>query len=140
MAERGGILLVSCYERGHQPLALASPLAFLERAGLAAEALDISVEPFDAGQAAGAGPGAVSVPRPPALRLGVRVAEEIRRRNPGCHICFYGLYAALNAEYLLAHCGDSVIGGEFESALVALAEALVAGRPGAVEGVHLRGH
>jgi radical SAM superfamily enzyme YgiQ (UPF0313 family) len=134
------ILLVSCYELGHQPLAVASPLAFLERAGLAAEALDISVEQFDAGKAAGAGLVAISVPMHTALRLGVRVATLIRRINPGCHICFYGLYASLNAEYLLAHCGDSVIGGEFESALVALAEALAAGRPGAVEGVHLRGH
>jgi radical SAM superfamily enzyme YgiQ (UPF0313 family) len=134
------ILLVSCYELGHQPLAVASPLAFLERAGFAAEALDISVEQFDAGKAAGAGLVAISVPMHTALRLGVRAAEEIRRINPGCHICFYGLYASLNAEYLLAHCGDSVIGGEFESALVALVEALAAGRPGAVEGVHLRGH
>jgi radical SAM superfamily enzyme YgiQ (UPF0313 family) len=134
------ILLVSCYELGHQPLAVASPLAFLERAGLAAEALDISVEQFDAGKAAGAGLVAISVPMHTALRLGVRVATLIRRINPGCHICFYGLYASLNAEYLLEHCGDSVIGGEFESALVALAEALAAGRPGAVEGVHVRGH
>ena len=134
------ILLVSCYELGHQPLAVASPLAFLERAGFAAEALDISVEQFDADKAADAGLVAISVPMHTALRLGVRVAEEIRRINPGCHICFYGLYASLNAEYLLGHCGDSVIGGEFESALVALAAALAAGRPGAVEGVHLRGH
>ena len=134
------ILLVSCYELGHQPLAVASPLAFLERAALKAEALDISVEQFDAGKAAGAGLVAISVPMHTALRLGVRVAEEIRRVNPACHICFYGLYASLNAEYLLGHSGDSVIGGEFESALVALAEALAAGRPGAIEGVHLRGH
>jgi radical SAM superfamily enzyme YgiQ (UPF0313 family) len=134
------ILLVSCYELGHQPLAVASPLAFLERAGFAAEALDISVEEFDAEKAARAGLVAISVPMHTALRLGVRVATLIRRINPGCHICFYGLYASLNAEYLLEHCGDSVIGGEFESALVALAEALAAGRPGAVEGVHVRGH
>ena len=134
------ILLVSCYELGHQPLALASPLAFLERAGFTADTLDISVEQFDAGKAAGAGLVAISVPMHTALRLGVRVAEEIRRMNPGAHICFYGLYASLNAEYLLAHCGDSVIGGEFESALAWLAAALAAGRPGAVQGVHLRDH
>ena len=132
------ILLVSCYELGHQPLALASPLAFLERAGFAAEALDISVEPFDDGKAARAELVAISVPMHTALRLGVRVASAIRRINPGCHVCFYGLYASLNAEYLLEHCGDSVISGEFESALVALAEALAAGRPGMVEGVRLR--
>src|SRR6266436_831478 len=139
MAERGDILLVSCYELGHQPLALASPIAFLERVGFAPEALDISVEPFDASKAARARFVAISVPMHTALRLGVRVAEQIRQINPACHICFYGLYASLNADYLLAHCGDSVIGGEFESALVALAQALEAGRPEAVGGVHVRG-
>jgi radical SAM superfamily enzyme YgiQ (UPF0313 family) len=134
------ILLVSCYELGHQPLAVASPLAFLVRAGFTADALDISVEQLDAGKAARAELVAISVPMHTALRLGVRVASLIRRINPRSHICFYGLYASLNADYLLEHCGDSVIGGEFESALVALAEALAAGRPGAVDGVHLRGH
>jgi radical SAM superfamily enzyme YgiQ (UPF0313 family) len=135
-----GILLVSCYELGHQPLALASPLAFLARAGHAAEALDISVEQFDVAKVTRARFVAISVPMHTALRLGVRVAEQIRRVNPGCHICFYGLYASLNADYLLEHCGDSVIGGEYESALVALVEAVEAGRSGPVDGVHLRGH
>jgi hypothetical protein len=37
-----------------------------------------------------------------ALRLGGRAAEEVRRINPRCHICFYGLYASLNADYLLS--------------------------------------
>lgn len=138
--ETGTILLVSCYELGHQPLALASPLAFLERAGHAAEALDISVEPFEATRFARARLVAISVPMHTALRLGVRVAEQIRRVNPGCHVCFYGLYASLNADYLLEHCGDSVIGGEYESALVALVEAVDAGRSGPLDGVRQRGH
>lgn len=140
LREPGAIVLVSCYELGHQPLALASPLGFLERAGFAPDALDISVAEFDAGKVARARVVGISVPMHTALRLGVRVAAEVRRINPGCHICFYGLYASLNAEYLLAHEADSVIGGEFESALVGLVEALEAGRPGPTEGVHLRGH
>jgi len=135
-----GILLVSCYELGHQPLALASPLAFLERAGHAAEALDISVEPFESGRFVRARFVAISVPMHTALRLGVRVAEQIRRVNPGCHICFYGLYASLNADYLLEHCGDSAIGGEYEAALVALVESLEAGYSGPLEGVQQRRH
>jgi len=45
-----------------------------------------------------------------ALRLGVRVAEEVRRINPRSHICFYGLYASLNADYLPGTVADSVIG------------------------------
>src|SRR5712691_11943655 len=106
--EPGAILLVSCYELGHQPLALASPLGFLERAGYSPDALDISVERLDAGKVARARFVGISVPMHTALRLGVRVAAEVRRVNPGCHICFYGLYASLNAQYLLAHGGDSV--------------------------------
>ncbi|MBI4590178.1 MAG: radical SAM protein [Candidatus Rokubacteria bacterium] len=140
LRERGATLLISCYELGHQPLALASPLGFLERAGYFPDALDISVEEFDAGKVGSARFVGISVPMHTALRLGVRVAERVRQINPGCHICFYGLYASLNAGYLLANSGDSVIGGEFESTLVALVEALEAGRSGPVEGVHLRGH
>ncbi|MCC6316030.1 MAG: radical SAM protein, partial [Thermomicrobiales bacterium] len=59
-----------------------------------------------------------------ALRLGVAVAQRVRQVNPAAHICFYGLYATLNADHLLNGPGDSVISGEFEAPLVALAEAL----------------
>lgn len=131
----GAILLVSCYELGHQPLGIASPLSFLERAGIRPDALDISVERFDLEKAKRARFVSISVPMHTALRLGVRVAERVREINPRCHICFYGLYASLNADYLLKHCADSVIGGEFEESLVALVESLASGAIGAVEGV-----
>jgi hypothetical protein len=35
LRESGAVLLVSCYELGHQPLGIAWPKAFLERAGYA---------------------------------------------------------------------------------------------------------
>ena len=135
----GSILLISCYELGHQPLGIASPLAFLERAGYAPDALDISVERLDVEKVARAHFVGVSVPMHTALRLGVQVAERVRQINPGCHICLYGLYASLNADYLLDHIADSVIGGEFETPLVSLVQALEAGRSAAVEGVWRRG-
>ena len=47
MREAGDILLVACYELGHQPLAVAWPAAFFERAGYAPAVLDLSVEPFE---------------------------------------------------------------------------------------------
>jgi len=135
----GAILLISCYELGHQPLGIASPLGSLEHAGYAPEGLDISVERFDPAKVAQARFVGISVPMHTALRLGVRVAERVRAINPGCHICFYGLYASLNAEYLLEQGADSVIGGEFETPLVALVEALEMGRVDGVEGVSRRG-
>jgi radical SAM superfamily enzyme YgiQ (UPF0313 family) len=122
--QRGDILLIACYELGHQPLALAWPVAFLERAGYAPAVMDLSVEPFDAEKVDRARLIAISVPMHTALRLGVGVAERVRTVNPSAHICFYGLYAALNADYLLAHGADSAIGGETEAALVELAQRL----------------
>src|SRR5213593_1685859 len=122
--EPGSILLISCYELGHQPLAAASPLGFLERAGFAADVLDISVDPFDASKVKRARFVGISVPMHTALRLGVRVAERVREINPGAIVCLYGLYAALNADYLLEHGVDYCIGGECETPLVELVESI----------------
>jgi radical SAM superfamily enzyme YgiQ (UPF0313 family) len=119
MNEQDGVLLISCYELGHQPFGIAMPLAFLKRAGYNAEAIDLSVQSFDYEKASRARFAGISVPMHTALRLGVRVAEQIRAVNPDCHICFYGLYAILNSDYLLSSVADSVIGGEFEQELAA---------------------
>ncbi len=123
----GAILLLSCYELGHQPMGLAMPLAFLERAGYAPRALDLAVERFDPELVAGARLVGISVPMHTALRLGVRAARRVREVNPRAHVCFFGLYAQLNAHWLLAAVADSVLGSEAESALVELVRALERG-------------
>ena len=135
----GSTLLISCYELGHQPLGVALPLGFLGRAGFEPAVMDIAVEDFDETKTKQARFVGISVPMHTALRLGVRVAQRIRQSDPNCHICFYGLYAALNAVYLLEHGADSCIGGEYEKPLVALVEALDAGSTRDVEGVICRG-
>ncbi len=124
---RGGVLLISCYELGHQPLNLASPMAHLRAAGFHPVAVDTSIEALDDETIREAGFVAISVPMHTALRLGSRIAERIRAINPVAHITFYGLYATLNADYLLRSHGDSVIGGEYEEALTALAIAVSSG-------------
>jgi radical SAM superfamily enzyme YgiQ (UPF0313 family) len=136
----GRILLVSCYELGHQPVSLAAPLAVLRQAGFAPAAVDAAVETVEDAAIGAAGLVAIAVPMHTALRLGVAVAERVRAVNPDAHICFYGLYATLNADHLLAGPGDSVISGEFEGALLGLAEALDRGAPaGSVAGVGVAG-
>jgi radical SAM superfamily enzyme YgiQ (UPF0313 family) len=124
--EPGAILLVACYELGHQPLAVAWPAAFLEREGYRPAVMDVSVEPFDAERVRRAKVALISVPMHTALRLGVTVAERVRAVNPACHVTFFGLYATLNAEYLLAGPADSVLSGEVEAALVGLIRKLEA--------------
>jgi radical SAM superfamily enzyme YgiQ (UPF0313 family) len=125
--EPGAILLIACYELGHQPLAVAWPAAFLEARGYAPAIMDVSVEPFDAERVRRARVVAISVPMHTALRLGSTVARRVREVNPDCHVCFFGLYAALNAEHLLAHDADSVLGGEIEEGLAALVQQLEGG-------------
>jgi radical SAM superfamily enzyme YgiQ (UPF0313 family) len=59
------------------------------------------------------------------LRLGTLVARRVRALNARAHVSFFGLYAALNAPYLLsAGAGDSAIAGEFGTPLLALARTL----------------
>jgi radical SAM superfamily enzyme YgiQ (UPF0313 family) len=131
----GAILLISCYELGHQPTGLASPLGFLERAGYTPDVMDIAVESLAVDKATRAEFVGICVPMHTALRLGVHVATHIRRINPTCHICFYGLYASLNAEYLLEHHADSIIGPEYEMPLVKLVDSLADGAHLEIAGV-----
>jgi len=125
MRQPGSILLVSCYELGHQPFAISSPVGLLERAGFLPDVLDLSVTAFHREKIQRAKFIGLSVPMHTALRLAVRAAKQIREINPTCHICFYGIYASLNSNYLLEHFADSVIGGEFEEPLLKLIESLI---------------
>jgi radical SAM superfamily enzyme YgiQ (UPF0313 family) len=122
----GEILVVSCYELGHQPVAAATALAELRRSGFEPAVLDVSVEDLDEEALRRARFVAVSVPMHTALRLGVRIAEKA---PAAAHVCFFGIYAELNASHLLARHADSVIGAESDGPLRALLEALEAGRP-----------
>lgn len=128
------ILLLACYELGHQPLSLAWPAAFLRDGDYDVTLCDLSVEPLDRGAVRQADFVGVAVPMHTAMRLGVEAARQVRSLNPQVHVCFYGLYAWLNADYLLAPengrgpLADSVIAGEYEAPLKALVEALSEGQ------------
>jgi hypothetical protein len=145
MNDTPDVLLLSCYELGHQPVSLGWPLAALGEAGLAASAVDLSVDDFPADAVRSARLIAIAAPMHTALRLGVDAARRVRALNPQAHITFYGLYAWLNGDYLLhtngeAAVADSVIAGEYEGPLIALARALNEGRAAAeVAGVSIAG-
>lgn len=129
------IVLISGYELGHQPLGLASPAAHLLAAGHEVVCLDLSIQRLHRRAIREADLVGISIPMHTAIRLGVRYAERVRALNERCHLCFYGLYASLNEEYLLSIGADSVIGGEFEQPLVDLVTHLAANQGGAMEGV-----
>ncbi|HEX9069358.1 MAG TPA: CUAEP/CCAEP-tail radical SAM protein [Ktedonobacterales bacterium] len=138
MRDPGGVLLVACYELGHQPLSLASPLAMLRARGFRPAVVDASLDAVDDDVLRAARLVAIATPMHTALRVGVGVAERARAVNPAAHICFYGLYAHLNADYLLREWADSLISGEYEEALCGLAAALDRGDSQPPPGVRTR--
>jgi radical SAM superfamily enzyme YgiQ (UPF0313 family) len=139
LREPGAVLFISCYELGHQPLSVASPLALLHDAGYSAAALDLAIGSLDPAAVARARFVAIAVPMHTALRLGARAAERVRSLNTECHVCLYGLYATLNAEALLARGADSIIGGEVEEPLLGLVRSLESGGAAPVPGVRQSG-
>jgi len=133
-------LLISAYELGHQPLGLASSAAHLLARGFAVRCLDLSVETLDEESVRRADAIGISIPMHTATRIGLRVADRVRALNPAAPVAFYGLYASLNAEILLARGATAVIGGEFEEPLADWCEAVRDGDPGrAVPGVSVPG-
>jgi radical SAM superfamily enzyme YgiQ (UPF0313 family) len=116
------IVLVSTYELGHQPFGLASPQAWLLRAGHEVTSVDLSKTKLSEELIREAGAVAFSLPMHTATRLAVPVIERVKRVNPGVRIACYGLYAPLNAELLRGLGVDAILGGEFEQSLVAWAQ------------------
>jgi radical SAM superfamily enzyme YgiQ (UPF0313 family) len=116
------ILLISTYELGRQPFGLASPAAWLRKRGHTVTCLDLSRQALGEKAVREAGLIAFYVPMHTATRLTLELLEPIRRSNPTAHLCAYGLYAPLAADSLHAGGVGSLLGGEFEQALVDLAE------------------
>jgi radical SAM superfamily enzyme YgiQ (UPF0313 family) len=111
---------------GRQPFGLASPAAWLRQRGHQVTCLDLSRDPLNERAVREAGLIAFYAPMHTATRLILQLLEPLRRMNPHAHFCAYGLYATLTAESFAAHGVKSLFGGEFEQALVDLAERLSA--------------
>ncbi len=121
------VVLISTYELGRQPFGLASPAAWLRAAGATVTCLDLAVQQLDDAAVGAADLVAFYVPMHTATRLAAALAPRVRRLNPAAHLCFYGLYAPMNEAYLRGLGAGTILGGEFEEGLVALARRLSAG-------------
>jgi len=118
------IVLISTYELGRQPFGLASPAAWLRKRKHQVVLLDLARQPLEEAAVREAALIAVYLPMHTATRLAVQLIPSLRKLNPRAHLCCYGLYAPMNAEYLRALGVSTILGGEFEEALAHLAERL----------------
>ena len=125
------VVLISTYELGRQPFGLASPAAWLRKAGARVTCLDLAVEPLDEEAVRAAQVVAFYLPMHTATRIATRVAERVKVLNPDAHLCFYGLYASMNEPLLRRLGANTVLGGEFEAGLGSVIERLRAAPAGA---------
>ncbi len=116
-------LLISTYDLGRQPYGLASPAAWLRRAGLEVACVDTSRDPLTDEQIGSADLVAFYLPMHTATRLAGPVIARVRATQPAATLVAYGLYAPLNAAWLREHGVAHVLGAEAEGDLVALATA-----------------
>lgn len=114
-------LLIATYEMGRQPFGLASPAAWLGGAGWEVTCLDVSRQGFDPALAEAADLVGFHLPMHTATRLAAPVVAAVRRIRADVRLCAFGVYAALNDEWLRSLGVDAVFGGEFEGDLVAWA-------------------
>ena len=118
------IVLISTYELGRQPFGLASPAGWLRARGHEVTCLDLSREALDEAAIRAAEVIAFYVPMHTATRLAAGLIAPVRGMNSRAHICFYGLYAPVNEEYLRGLGVGTILGGEFEEGLASLAARL----------------
>lgn len=116
------VLLISTYELGHQPFGLASPAAWLRQAGAEVACLDLAVQPLNEALVAQASLIFLYLPMHTATRLAIELIPRLKSLNARAHYCCYGLYAPANESYLRGLGVDTVLGGEFESGIVALCD------------------
>lgn len=114
-------LLISTYDLGRQPFGLASPAAWLRRAGVETGCVDASRDRLTDEQIAGASMVGFYLPMHTATRLAGGLITRVRRLNPEATLVAYGLYAPLNAEWLKGRGVTHVLGPEAEAALVEIA-------------------
>jgi radical SAM superfamily enzyme YgiQ (UPF0313 family) len=120
------IVLISTYELGRQPFGLASPASWLRKRGQSVVCLDLTRQPLDEFAIQVADLIALYLPMHTATRLAAQLIPGLRQRNPRAHLCCYGLYAPMNADYLRSLGVSTILGGEFEDGLVHLTRRLAA--------------
>jgi radical SAM superfamily enzyme YgiQ (UPF0313 family) len=120
------VLLLSTYDLGRQPFGLASPAAWLHRAGVPVITRDLSRDALDEDEVHRASVIAFYLPMHTATRLALRYIDRVRSLNAGATLVAYGLYAPLSAPLLREHGVEVVLGPEAEADLVSIATAATA--------------
>jgi radical SAM superfamily enzyme YgiQ (UPF0313 family) len=111
------VLLVSTYDLGRQPFGLASPAAWLRRAGHEVTCVDLTRSRLPEDRVRDADVVGFFLPMHTATRLALPVIDKVRQLNPQARLVAFGLYARLSAGTLRDHGVHTILGPEFEDDL-----------------------
>jgi len=122
------VALINPYELGRQPFGLAEPAAWLVREGCVVSCCDLSIQKLDTCLSPTTRVVAIYLAMHTATRIAIEALPKIRQLAPDAHLCVYGLYAPMNAGLFRSLGVQTIIGGEYETGLVALVRRLQAGQ------------
>lgn len=126
ISDQQKIVLISPYDLGRQPFALAEPAAVFRNAKYEVECLDLSQQKLTAEVLASANVVFIYLSMLTATRIAVEAMPRIKQMAPRARIAVFGWYAPVNEEFLRGLGVDAVFGGESETDMLTYAESLSA--------------
>ena len=126
ISDQQKIVLISPYDLGRQPFALAEPAAVFRNAKYEVECLDLSQQKLTAEVLASANVVFIYLSMLTATRIAVEAMPRIIQMAPRARIAVFGWYAPVNEEFLRGLGVDAVFGGESETDMLTYAESLSA--------------
>ena len=124
LPDKQRIVLISPYDLGRQPFALAEPAALFNQAGYEVKCLDLSQQKLTAGVLASATTVFLYLSMLTATRIAIEAMPRIKKMAPQARIAVFGWYAPVNEEHLRELGVDAVFGGESEGDMLAYAASI----------------
>jgi len=119
------VVLISPYDLGRQPFALAEPAALLGKAGRNAVCIDLSQQKLDTELPDYASVVFIHLGMLTATRIAMEALPRIQKRIPEARIAVFGWYAPIN-EALMREMGvDAVFGGESDQDMVDYVQSVI---------------
>ena len=121
------VVLISPYDLGRQPIAVAEAAALLEKAGFDPVCIDLSQQKLDIKLPADARVIFIHLGMLTATRIAIEALPRIHARAPDARIAVFGWYAPIN-DGLMRELGvDAVFGGESDEDMVRYARSVASG-------------
>ncbi|MBQ0724817.1 MAG: radical SAM protein [Cycloclasticus sp.] len=124
MSKKPDILLISPYDLGRQPFALAHNHRWLSDHGFNVKCLDLSIQKLDLDELQQADLIGLYLGMHTATRIALKALPKINQFAPKATLFAFGLYAPLNQDVLSQHQVQYCFGGESEPDILTLAQRL----------------